>query len=390
MKKINLLLIGYPFLKNYFSSKFNVIVPKFKKKYYITEICKDHKIDVILQIENLSKREIIYDLSGQNCLKIFWAIDIHLNFYWQTYYFRNFDIILSSQKNFINQYKDRKIYWVPWGIPDENVAKNFKPFKERKYQISFVGLIDENRLKRKIIIEELQNNFEINLVGTTLKDRLPFEKMLEIYRNSWIVVNESINKEINFRYFEVTSQGALLYSEKINNGEELLFRDKEEVLYFSQFNLIQRLKYFLNYHERLEKIAYDGWKKTLKFHKLSDRIKMVEKIIIENLNNFSKRESSIDHPLFFTYLRAIGEPFYKDDFLKLAKNKVLLTLFMKCIDEKLFLKLSEKIKDNYLIKLNLIVKDYEIILNFIKKNLKKIPEYYIGFLNLLCRNRNFF
>ena len=386
MGKINLLLIGNVQLKNYFSNNFNVFFPEFNKKYYISETCKKNNIHVIFQVENLSKREIIYDINEQNCLKIFWAIDIHLNFYWQKEYFKNFDIIFTSQLNFVKKI-NQKIFWIPWGIPDEDLSPTFIPFSKRKHKISFVGLIDENRVKRKKIIEILSNYFDINLKGTTLKDRLNYSEMLKIYKNSCIVINESIYKDVNFRYFEATSQGALLYTEKLNNGEEILFKDKKEVLYYSQLNLTRRLKYFIKYPERLEKIAYNGWLKTKNFHKLSDRIKIIEKIILKNLKNCQKREKNIDYPLMFTYFRAIGEPFYKKDFLKFCKNNTLKTLFVKSFDKTKFKQIAEflNLKDDILIKLNL-VEDYKDAIEFINKNYSKIPLYHIGYLNCMAND----
>ena len=388
MKKINLLLIGYPELKNYFSKDFNIIIPDLKKKYFISDICKKHKIDVIFQVENLSKREIIIDINEQHCLKIFWAIDIHLNFYWQKYYFENFDIILTTQKNFLNRYNG-KIFWLPWGIHDEFICKEFIPFKRRKFDISFVGLIDRNRVKRKQIIDLISSHFNIFLAGTNLEKRLPLSDMLDIYKNSKIVINESILRDVNFRYFEVTSQGALLYSEKINNGEDELFEDKKEVLYYSQLNIITRLKYYLKNQEKLEKIAYNGWLKTKKYHKLSDRVKEVEKIILKNLNNSSKKTKSIDYPLIFTYLRGIGEPEYKKIFFENCKDETLKVLFSKCFDEDFFNKISNKYETDPLIKLNKISFNLESIVKFLNKNFNKLPDYYTGYLNLICKNKIF-
>ena len=406
MDKINLFLIGNHQLKKYFSDRFNVFLFNLNN-LEISNLVNELKIDVILQVENLGQRQIILDISKQNCLKIFWAIDIHLNYYWQKYYFENFDIILTTQKNFVKIYNKKDIFWLSWGIPDEYILDNFIPFSKRKYEISFVGLIDKNRVKRSTIINEIKDNFSINIFGDNFKNRLNFTEMLNVYRSSMIVINESIYNDINFRYFEVTSQGALLYSEKINNGEDELFQDKEEVLYYSQLNLISRLKYFLKYPERIENIAYNGWKRTKIYHKLSDRVRQIEALIFKNINKFEIKKTNICYPLTFTYLRAIGNPSYKDLIIKNCNDDIIRIIFLKNLDKKLFIEASQNYLNNEMILLNLIPELIEnneiealekifkekdilkIITKFIIKNLNKIPKYHLGYLNAFSKNRIF-
>ncbi len=385
MKKINLLLIDNSHLKKYFSNKFNVFEFKLNDSLQISEVCKKLNIDVILQVENLSKRDIILDINEINCLKIFWAIDIHLNYYWQEHYFKNFDIILTTQKRYVDIWNKNNIYWIPWGIPDEYISKNFNPFSKRQYKISFVGLIDKNRIKRRLIIDKINKHFSINTFGTTLNNRLSFNDMLKIYRNSQIVINESINSDVNFRYFEVTSQGALLYSEKINNGENFLFKDKLEAIYFSQLNLVSRLKYFLKNPNKIEQIAYKGWEKTKQYHKLSDRIRAIEKIILKNLKNYKIRGKNISYPLLLTYLRGIGKP----DYLKNIDDLILKTISLKLYDKSLFITNSKKLYSNDLIEVNIIIenlKSFEEAKKILKEKFKKIPLYYTGYINVANNN----
>ncbi len=397
---INILLIGNKDLKQYFSNDFNVLVPELKDNFYIKDICKENKIDVIFQVENLDKREIIYDLPEINCLKIFWAIDIHLNFYWQKDYFKNFDIVFTTQLNFVSKckFEKYKIFWLPWGIYDHFLCKEFVPFSKRNFKITFVGLIDENRIKRKNIIRLVKENFDVYIAGDSLDNRISFGKMIEIYRNSCIVLNESILYDVNFRYFEVTSQGALLFTEKISNGENILFLEKDEFIRYSQLNIIQKLNYFSRNIDLAEKIAFKGYLKTKKFHKLSDRIKIVEKIInkYKNFRNNDKRELKyLTLPMVKTYLRGIGKPFYKRKFIEINNDKYLSILFLKLINNEEFLKQAYNFSDNLLIYMNWIsevLNDYneKEIFKIIKKLLKDIPEYYQGYINIFSKSKLFF
>jgi hypothetical protein len=67
----------------------------------LIDICNSEKIDVLIQTESLSRRIIITDIDKINILKVYYAIDIHLNYFWQKEYRDYFDIFISSQKNFL-------------------------------------------------------------------------------------------------------------------------------------------------------------------------------------------------------------------------------------------------------------------------------------------------
>ena len=388
---INVLLIGNTQLKEYFSNEFNVFTIN-DDFFYLKDFCKKNRIDAIVQVENLSKREFFADISQIPCLKIFWAIDIHLNFYWQKDYFQNFDIILTSQLNFVKKI-NKKAIWLPWGIEDKFISEKFIPLKERKFKISFVGLIDENRIKRKNIIEILKREFDIYIAGDTLKNRLPIEKVLEIYKNSWIVINESINRDINFRYFEATSQGALLYTEKISNGENILFLENYEFILYSQKDLIKKLKELINFPEKIEKIAYRGYIKTLNFHKLSDRVKAIENIIKKNLKNFKVYKSNVSLPILKTTLRGICDKKYIKRFFEINDDEKLNLLLLKTTNPQKFLNSAIKLTNEPLIEINLIPLLFENssenpeeiikkILKIYKKNSRLLPDYFVGYENM--------
>ena len=51
--------------------------------------------DVIIQMEYLGRRVFLSGMSELDCPKIFWAVDSHLNLFWQRWYGRLFDVVLT-------------------------------------------------------------------------------------------------------------------------------------------------------------------------------------------------------------------------------------------------------------------------------------------------------
>ncbi len=416
---MNLLLIGNLELKKYFQdSGYNVITSSFEKTsdypiekigFKIARICKDLSIDIVLQVENLSKREIILDLNLVDCLKIFYSIDVHLNFYWHREYAKNFHIFISSQKNFTELYKkefQKPAFWLPWGIDDSYIKPVFIPFEKRKYNITFIGALDSNRVKRINIINIVKHKYNIFIDGSNISNRLPINKVLDIYQNSRIVINESINNEINFRYFEATFAGALLFTEEINNGENLLFKKNQEYISYNQDNFISKLDYLIKNMRSIEKIAYNGFKKTLTYHTLQQRVKVLNNIILENFNlKYKKTFHSIKLPLFFLILRGIGHKEYLKFTLGSSnKQEAIIEFALKRKDNKYealnFIINSKLYKNSNIFLANAVVILLEIgeiekaklllkkedllngIIKLIEKLMKEKKDYIPGFINV--------
>ncbi len=378
--------------------------------FKLSKICNENSIDVLLQVENLSNRIVITDLEQIKILKIYYAVDIHLNYYWQRDYALLFDIFISSQKNFSELHEQKtgqKSFWLPWGV-DANTAFTFKPFNERKYDIAFVGIVDENRLKRACIIDEIKKKYNIHIAGNTIENRIPYNEIFKIYNNSKIVLNESINNEVNFRYFEATFAGALLFTEEINNGEDVIFKKDEEIVTFNNENFIEKLDYLMANENIAEKIAFKGWEKSVKHHTLKERVINILKTVKELRKNqyvFVNEEDCLHKIIFLQYLRGISDKRYISILQKLIEKSkgdifsILAEFYLiKIKSVKLSVEFLENIcRKGYkheLILLNLTTSRLEAGYGFDKNNLfsellKKIPMmikagagYLQGFINV--------
>src|SRR5213593_205314 len=85
--------------------------------------------------------------------RVYYAVDVHMNFFWQRYYARLFDLVLVAQKDYVPLFAAAGVpaRWLPWGA-DERV------FHERGlgrvHDLVFVGTVDPaTRPKRAAIVE---------------------------------------------------------------------------------------------------------------------------------------------------------------------------------------------------------------------------------------------
>ena len=87
------------------------------------------------------------------------------------------------------------------------------------------------------------------------------EKAAEVYANSQINLNVSLNGDLNMRVFEVLSSGGFLLTDtlKPEAGLEALFEvGKHLDTYESKADLYQKIKYYLNHPDLTQQIAKAG------------------------------------------------------------------------------------------------------------------------------------
>jgi tetratricopeptide (TPR) repeat protein len=242
--------------------------------------------DVILQIESLRNRLILEGIEEVNVLTAFYALDIHLNYYWHKEYAKLFDVVLVSQKDYIPRLKKEGIqnaYWFPWAI-DPDVLKDHQ--LARDLDISFVGMVDDHhRKKRAQIIKEISGRFHLHLFGTSMGNRIPQSEMARVFSRSKIILNESIAGELNFRVFEALACGGMLLTERVKNGIQDLFQDGIHLITYGPENLPEKIEYYLHHEEERRRIAQQGKEQVYKYHTIKSRAEELTGILKKNLEN---------------------------------------------------------------------------------------------------------
>ena len=243
---------------------------------------------------------------------IAWMADDHWRFetyskYWAKY----FTLVVTTDEAAIEKYKKNKIDNV---ILSQWACNHFdyKPQKKNiKYDVTFVGMSYGNRKKK---INYLNERNQIICWGQGWENnKLPFQKMVEVYSNSIINLNfsESSNQknfksfvkifltktyngkfkindigltfqnfknffkisrnQIKGRVFEVPGCEGFLLTEYSPNLENYFELDKEIVSFHSLEEANDKIKFYKNNIKEANKIAKFGYQKVLNEHTYEKR-----------------------------------------------------------------------------------------------------------------------
>jgi len=177
----------------------------------------------------------------------------------------NFDFIMSDHKrHHLHYFKEigfEKVFW----LPAFNIFPHKQPhYEDKLYKVSFVGQAGRWHPYRKNILQYLNaKGIELNTF------QVPQPKAAEIYAQSLINLNISLNGDLNLRVFEVLSSGGFLLTDKLTmeSGLELLFKDGQHLVCFeNDSDLLDKIRYFLQHPDEAKAIAQNGYEEFQRNH----------------------------------------------------------------------------------------------------------------------------
>jgi hypothetical protein len=205
--------------------------------------------DLVLHQENLGCRLVLTDLDAAPCPTLFWALDPHLNFFWQRHYARLFSAVATTQPHLAGAFAavcPGRTAWVPW----HGLARPLAPFSGRTTLLAFVGRLTRQRPRRCWFAAHLAP------FGLTVRQDAFGEAMAAVYDAARVAPNESISGEINLRLFEAASSGCLPVSERRPEAvAELFVPDREALYYDDVLELDDRLRFALAHPALTEKMG---------------------------------------------------------------------------------------------------------------------------------------
>lgn len=198
-------------------------------------------------------------------------------------YFFNYD---SEVVRRLKEIGCQNAYYFPFSAElDQKTV--WSDFGQRKYSVSFIGSFMPVRYAQREIILSQIKDLGLNIWGnkawldTDLQDfyrgHPSDEEMLEIYRQSKIVVNIDLmlgveGTGVNLRPFEVTSCGALLFNHDDRKDIFNLFEEGKEFISFKgPEDVRSKVEYFLKNEAELGKVAQVGFEKTRVAHTYKKR-----------------------------------------------------------------------------------------------------------------------
>ncbi len=319
------LIINYPYLANHLKSTGAYVLTAgpykecdiFFDSFDLNDLKLNESIDILIVVQSLDKPRLFINLDRFKSKKIFISVDSTINFYWQKYYLKNFDLTLCDQPNISDDFSKLGINSLPFllAFNDSNVER--KEYK-REIDLLFVGKRNSKvRGKRenilKLIDESGINIKIIDGVNSTVSER----ELYNLYRSSKIVLNENLFPSINLRLFEIMGCGALCFTEE-NTIIENYFEDYNNLVTYNHSNIIYKLKKLLNNDNLRSEIANRGRDLVIRNHRESIRANYIAKIAESIVEVEEKREENNTNTILssiFLYEK------YKDrNFLDIVKS----------------------------------------------------------------------
>ena len=217
--------------------------------------------------------EVFRHISRLGVKTIHWFCDDHWRFEkYSSAVAPYFDFICTTAESAIPKYEElgisHKVVKTQWACNHElYVPYDFK----KDLDISFIGQPHSNRLE--IVARIMQSGLPVEVFGYGWKDRprLPFHQMVRLFSRSKINLNLSNASNLNTqqikgRNFEIPGTRNFQLSSIAENLSEYYEEGKEIVLFDSLEELIDKAKYYLQHEEKRNKIAENGYRRTLSEH----------------------------------------------------------------------------------------------------------------------------
>jgi len=197
------------------------------------------------------------------CTTAAYFIDVHQDLASRLRLSRFFDVVFIAQKDFVSAFENighPNVHWLPLACDPEIHGR---PHEVRKFDVGFVGKLGLQGTWRHDVLTTVLPRYKTNEYNKFYSPRA----MADVYGQSKIVFNASINGDLNMRFFEALASGALLVTDRIKNGlEELFMEGKHYVGYTTIEEAIEKIDYYLANPEEQMKIALAGQKLALDAH----------------------------------------------------------------------------------------------------------------------------
>lgn len=260
------------------------------------------------------------DLERIDIPKVFFSVDTHHHHGWHRYYAALFDYVLVAQKNHLATFDQNpgKVEWFPpWA------TRMLAPEKTKDIDVCFRGSLDhELHPKRAAFFAELSAHVAGDFGSGDYA---------AVYPRAKVVVNETVNGDLNFRVFEGLISGALLVTPDDSPGLTELFADKEDLLIYESNNASSAaaaITWALSHDTDRERIGNSGREKALRFHSSKSRARRLDELLRKPL---TRERKAAEHfaaatSYLFAHLVAERQGVSRLTLLEVSADNLLLSL----------------------------------------------------------------
>lgn len=233
---------------------------------------RNFKPDLYLWVDSVARfTHFPQHLETLPCPKACYLIDSHFapDYYQQ---FSNiFDYVFVAQLNVLDFFRrtNQRSYWLPLAC-DPEIHRDFGV--ERIYPVGFVGGMNDNRER---LLAKVAQVAPVHIESCFLED------MAQVFSKSRIGFNHASLHDLNMRFFELPSTGALqLFSQTSGSGQEQLFKDGEDIVIYSEENIGDLVRYYLSNASLCQQIAERGKRLVHGAHTYDHRAKDLLEVVI--------------------------------------------------------------------------------------------------------------
>lgn len=214
-----------------------------------------------------------------------WVIDTHLKKSYKKIktHVKNYDFIFCAQKEAVirlNRETGKETHWIPFAAEEVKSDFKFVSREDKIWDVAFIGTRGKYSL-RKVVLELVRISYKNSFLG-----KAEYHKLRDYYSKSRIVINYSINNDINARIFEAMSAGALVITNRIrDNGFEDIFKEGKDIVVYDDIikDMKQKIDYYLKHTDERERISKNGFEYVKQNHTYWNRVNEMFKIMGVNL-----------------------------------------------------------------------------------------------------------
>lgn len=226
----------------------------------------------ILLTDDLGRRIIPSGLDRTTILKVYYAVDTPINFYWQKHLSPLFDLVFADQKaraSDLAGLSPGAVRWLPVGV-DTSIYDG--PPESKQFDLGFVGVVNRAvRPKRSRILDVLSRHYRLHTAGGRQGEWVSPAQAARIYRQSRLVLNENLFPGLTTRLLEGMASGSMVMTEDGDGGLEDHFSIGEDLAVYGPDTLIERVDYYLAHDAERERIAARGREKVRSAHDIRHR-----------------------------------------------------------------------------------------------------------------------
>ncbi len=232
------------------------------------------KPDLIFVTEVYRKLEHLKSIA---CPKAFYVQDPHMGIkrYLDLAHVQDYDYVFVRQKDYIPALEEggcQRVFWIPETFDPDTILG---PSGAREITVTFIGNRYPGTAREKMLVM-LEKEFH------AINSLVYLKEMASILRQSKIVFNVSRAGDLNNRVFDAMGAGALLVTERIQNGLFDLFEDRVHLVsYDGVKELEEMVRYYLKNDEERQKIANAGQQEVMAKHTNLDRANTILEICLD-------------------------------------------------------------------------------------------------------------